>query len=612
MFNMFAVIWNVDDSRQCAAARFLAGQLLAHEPSWRRAFEASGMTILCESRNPPGHDSCLLSDGQGVVLGTLFTNVAETEVPRRVTTLGAKESETIVRSEGRALLASHWGQYVAFLLDPQTRQKYVIRDPSGRIDCLTTTYEDVRVYFSGARSFAALHWLRFTINWNYIAASLCGTLPDTRSTGLNEVARLLPGECAVIDDRVGVRTARHWSPIAFVSNSDADRDSAAAQLRMVTQRCVNAWVGVHQRIMHMLSGGLDSAIVSSCLKAAPNNPHLLCINNHYARSAEGDERPYARLVAEHFDMPLIECSASPQVDLKQLPPMPATACPTNFIQPYAIGSFINRIAASHNVTALSSGLGGDEVFGRGAPIYACADSLFRSRITVAALDFAFSAARLRHISAFRALREGVRGALARSTTSILPKPKVSPLINAAAIEPSSVRNLFAPEWLSEGARVPPGKAWQILSLSYGMRDIGLPFVSPDAPSEVDPLLSQPLIELCLGFPTELLAAGGWDRSIARRAFASELPSAITWRRDKGVVDEYLKDLVTHNLPFLRELLHDGFLVKERLVQVTNLERVLANSLNTGFGFPLELCRLASTEIWIRKWMHEQHRPAFAA
>ncbi|MGK4422636.1 asparagine synthase-related protein, partial [Klebsiella pneumoniae] len=56
---------------------------------------------------------------------------------------------------------------------------------------------------------------------------------------------------------------------------------------------------------------------------------------------------------------------------------------------------------------------------------------------------------------------------------------------------------------------------------------------------VSPLLSQPLVETCLGVPSWLWFEGGRNRVVARRAFAGDLPADVIWRRSKGTPDSFV-------------------------------------------------------------------------
>ena len=126
------------------------------------------------------------------------------------------------------------------------------------------------------------------------------------------------------------------------------------------------------------------------------------------------------------------------------------------------------------------------------------------------------------------------------------------------------------------------------------------------PEHVMPLLSQPLIELCLSIPTYELAAGGVDRALARAAFSDGLPETIVRRTRKGSIDAYLDGLLSHNLPFMREVMLDGQLVHERLLDRDRIEQALSpRPPVTGRHAGELICRHLNTEIWLQSWSRNQ-------
>ena len=76
-------------------------------------------------------------------------------------------------------------------------------------------------------------------------------------------------------------------------------------------------------------------------------------------------------------------------------------------------------------------------------------------------------------------------------------------------------------WLQDVTDLPPGKLWHILLLSASA-DFRRPVAQDDDPEPVEPLRSQPLMELCLGIPTYVMARSAGDRILVRAAFESDL------------------------------------------------------------------------------------------
>ena len=138
-----------------------------------------------------------------------------------------------------------------------------------------------------------------------------------------------------------------------------------------------------------------------------------------------------------------------------------------------------------------------------------------------------------------------------------------------------------------------------------------PYERERAPDVVNPLLSQPLIELCLRLPTYLLTHGGSGRALARRAFATELPPEILMRRSKGSIDQHLKNVLTHNLPMARELLLDGELVARGLLDRRRVEAALSGRPQAATVHVTEIHGHIAVEAWLQRWRSAAHARAAA-
>ena len=153
-------------------------------------------------------------------------------------------------------------------------------------------------------------------------------------------------------------------------------------------------------------------------------------------------------------------------------------------------------------------------------------------------------------------------------------------------------------WLLDAGRLPSGKLWHIRQICC-VPTLDAQISSADDPEWIHPLLSQPLVEACLQTPTYVLIDGGWDRSIARRAFAELLPEKTVTRRTKGGREEHAKRLVFNNIDFVRAMLLDGELMRRGLLNRPRVEEALS-ARPTDVRSPVadlgwDLC----TEAWLR-------------
>lgn len=183
-----------------------------------------------------------------------------------------------------------------------------------------------------------------------------------------------------------------------------------------------------------------------------------------------------------------------------------------------------------------------------------------------------------------------------------------PLLVPAVVKEARRSAGFLHPLLRHPRGAPSGKLWHAHQISQPF-DFYDPLGVEGEPERISPLVSQPLMELCLRIPIYVLTQGGWDRAVARRAFYDDLPTEVRNRRHKGGIEEHLRNTLEHNRGFLRELLLDGCLVREGIVDRARLAEVLsgrATRIAAGSG---ELLEYAGIEAWLRRWGARVRRAA---
>ncbi len=126
-------------------------------------------------------------------------------------------------------------------------------------------------------------------------------------TGLVGASEVGAGECWEITPDTRVKRQQYWNPVEIArSNVIENIDEAVKAVRQTTQACVWAWAHCFPRIVHLLSGELDSSIVLSCLNTAPVRPRVTCLIYFDTSSPAGDEREYARATAASTGFELVE------------------------------------------------------------------------------------------------------------------------------------------------------------------------------------------------------------------------------------------------------------------------------------------------------------------
>ena len=121
---------------------------------------------------------------------------------------------------------------------------------------------------------------------------------------------------------------------------------------------------------------------------------------------------------------------------------------------------------------------------------------------------------------------------------------------------------------------------------------------------LSPLMSQPIIETCLEIPSWEWRAGGRDRSLARRAFARDLPPAILDRRVKGTPSRFAARLLDQFREPIRERLLGGRLASHRVIDAFALEKVLRGDGPVPDLERVRILELVNAEAWIDCWLRK--------
>jgi asparagine synthase (glutamine-hydrolysing) len=598
MYRYVALIWNDGGAQSRAVAEDLQQRIRAISKDWECALEVPGFAVLHAGGRPPSSVTTLLSDHAGAVLGRLFDSSGKPVGAR----LDEHETGKILATRGAHLLDRYWGRYVAAIRDPADATVRILRDPSGTLPCFLTTYRGVTLAFSDVEDCVALRIMRFTVNWSYVAAFVPYSSLQIRDTGLNEVSELQPGEVVRID-RGTLERAQMWNPFDVAKRDPVDdHDDAVVALHRVVRQCVHAWASVHPVILHNLSGGLDSSIVLSCLSDAPSRPALACIN-YFSTGRNEDERKYARLAAKQSRVELIEQPlAFEQVALRRLFEVRRAPRPWFYMYDLEHGPLEAQLAARRGITGIFSGSGGDALFFQNRADLAVADHVFDHPFSPSLPRVALDAARVARVSMWPLLRAAFAQRFTRRRwTPLAEAGRSRSLIRREAIEAARRNTALLHPWFERANGALPGVLWKVMSMSVPPAFYDS-FDHDTMPERVVPLMSQPLIELCLRIPTYVAIAGGYDRSVARHAFAQDVPMEIIRRRAKGGVSRHNTNVVDANLELIREVLLDGLLVREGLLDRARLEVYLSRETSPAdFEYHEILHQHLCTEVWLQRW-----------
>lgn len=597
-----AIVWDEEHSRGVESARRLMECIRVALPLWKEPLRARGLFVTHADESVGGSKSYLLSRSEGVILGQLFERRQGDSHVDAPVQIDPCLSDTIVRSGGTHLMDRFWGRYVAFMVDRYRGRKLALRDPSGGVLCYSASVDGVHLFFSHVDDIYRLGCARFSTNWDQLLANFSKTELVNGKTGLNEVEEVLAGERFEIA-RSDVKRTFCWDPRKICKSKPLDDASiAASSLRGTAQRCIDAWASRYDTILHNLSGGLDSAIVLSCLAKSRARANIICLN--YSTSTHiGDERQFARLAAQKAGCELIEYQLPASTTKLEalLEDTPLLASPSLYIfgsPSYAIQA---EIARERKAQAFTSGEGGDHIFYQLKLNEIAADYLFDHRLNRHALKIVLDTARLNKTSFWAVMDDAIRFGLtrrARDPMRGLPR-QVPPFLRSDAASALPPEYALHP-WVHESSSLSPGKLAQV-SVLPGLLHRHWNYGRAAVADVVHPLFSQPLVELCLRIPSYVLTINGRDRGLARCAFADDLPQEIRFRTSKGATGNYVSRMYVENLPFLREFILDGILAKKEFMDRKRLEDTLTAETIEQVGNLRPLMKLIATEAWLRRW-----------
>ncbi|WP_072893098.1 asparagine synthase-related protein [Sphingobium sp. YR657] len=556
----------------------------------REVSQRTGLEIVSEGRTMVAFanarcTSLPLAKG-GIVLGTLFPR----EGPMRAMR-SRNGSDIALAIDGEdALLRHYWGGYVSAIVQGSSLR--IMRDPSGALPCYWAQSGAAAFLASDVELLIAAATIRPILDIAALARFLYWDgLPvgETTWTGVRE---LLPGFGMVLGS-IDPAPSPRWSPWDHVQPEPLEgSDRKAERLEGTVRRCTAAWASMHSRILVSVSGGLDSSIVVACLAAADIDASCLTM---FTQDPSGDERVYARSLCEKAGLRLTESEFTldaVDVDRALGSHLPR---PIGRAQDQAYENAHLEVACAEGANAFFTGNGGDNVFGYSQSAAAIADRALREGASLGLARTVQDVCAHVGCGPWQAMRAALR--IARRPRSYRWQP------NPTFLSPELCETLHGQfvghPWLTAPADALPGKAAHIAALLRTQMNLE-PGRSRHAPV-VNPLLSQPIVELSLAIQSWEWRAGGRDRALARDAFADALPREIVARKGKGTPDPFCAALIRHNRDRIRARLMDGRLAAMGLMDRTALETALRdNRMSRGLE-TVRLLQLINVEAWLEAW-----------
>ena len=524
-----------------------------------------------------------LQAGRLTVIGTLFDRRATSGLHR----IPEAVADQILASPA-ALIDDYWGPYLAVSRDGDGSIS-VVRDPSGALPCYVMDTEAHFLLASDLGTFEAAGTPAGGVQWDRLFEHLQAIDIRRVETCVEGISELPPGG---VSRFVGANrlTTHLWRPWPFTSPAARlDPAAAPAILRDVICTSVSALASPHRHILVGLSGGLDSSIVCAALAAGGHDFACLTMATE---DASGDERPYAKLVAEatgarllehHYDTGKIDLARSASAHLPRPSAKP-------FMQ--EIERAYAQALSAGQADAIFTGNGGDNVFcylHSAAPIVDAIRAAQSPAIILRTLRDMCAVTQCDLLTMMRAMLSSLVGRRPRSRldTSLLNRERVRGHL-AGALTP----------YMDDAPANLPGATGHV-RLLLSIQNFIEGYDRAAFPAVVPALLAQPIVETCLRIAPWDWCRGGINRAIAREAFDGLLPRPILRRVSKAGPESVTAAVFAAGRLQLREMLLGGLLREQAIIDPVALEAVLDDPSTRHSQMLYRILDIADAEAWAR-------------
>jgi asparagine synthase (glutamine-hydrolysing) len=478
------------------------------------------------------------------------------------------------------------------------------RDRLGKKPLVWTQLKDGTIAFaSELKAFHALPAFRAEPDLPALDAYLAlQYVPGTR-TGLLGVRRLEPGSILVVEGG-SVTIERYWQPTAV--HEELTDDEWLSRVRETVAAAVRKRLVADVPLGALLSGGIDSAIVVAQMAAASAEPvRTFTVGFTDARY---DERDFARAVADQYATKHEEIVLEP--DAASTLPRLAQAFDEPLGDEAALPLFLICEAARREVTVGLVGDGGDESFA-GYERYTAMGLAERVPAPVAAAG----ARLLRALPDGRSERrsQAFRAARLLEAATVPAADRYGQLMEVLTL--GERRALWSDDARGEiGALLSPGfllgapPAAGIAGLQQLDLETYLPgdlLPKSDIASMAhslelrSPLLDTRVVELGLALPDRLKRRGRDGKIGLRRAFADDLPPAVSQRGKRGFGVPLAAWFRGELRPLAREVLLDESSRRRGWFNTVALERLLDDHEAGRADNGHRLWTLVMLELWQR-------------
>ena len=428
-----------------------------------------------------------------------------------------------------------------------------------------------------------------------------GFVPGERAI-IQGISKLPPAHALEFDLASGdIRKWRYWELPGAPADAGASEEELAEELEELLARAVRRQMIADVPIGILLSGGVDSSLVTAM--AARAAPRVRTFTVAFPGHDRFDEGPHARLIADHFGTDHEELEA--EAASADLLPMLAAQFDEPIIDSSMIPTFLVTRAVRRHCTIALGGDGGDELFAGYGHHSRLAAMEPRARRVPARLRRTLSRGALRAVPDGRGSRNWIRALgvdLAREV------PLVACYFDQRARQGLLPGRAGIGRW--------PDRPWAVNGTDRGefldrvIRTDFRTYLPEDILVKVDraamrnslevraPFLDAEMLEFAWGKVPVRLKGAGDARKILPKALASKLlPAAFDRQRKQGFTIPLASWL--RQGPF-RDLFRDVLLASDSVFDRQTVGR-LFDGLDRGYRNEERLFGLAQFELWRRHY-----------
>jgi asparagine synthase (glutamine-hydrolysing) len=526
---------------------------------------------------------------KGAVAGDVF---AAADTARRDPAMLCEQLE---KGAAASCDCGYWGDYLTLTADADAICHRIQRSPFGSLPCFWM--EDDHHHILVATSVTLLEAFtsaRLRVDWHGVATFLLAPQLRNGSTCLEGVRELPAG--FTLEVGPGWTAVRpNWSPWDFACSAEplTSLDVASTVVRDAIDQAIASRCGHLGNPVLFLSGGLDSSTVAASLA---HSGHPFSALTMVTRHRSGDERTYARAVAEATGAHLTECfRATEEIDWDDRTPRRLSRPSARIFRQPSL-RLAQRLADECGADTILDGAGGDDVFCSLSSVVPLLDRMAVEGLGRGSWRTARDIALRADVDILtvlgKAFRRSLNGRVAYRW--LVVTDFLTP--DTLALADEAVRH----PWLDPPPGTLPGQAAHVALVLDALGLSEDDSLGPDMRT-LSPLVAQPVVEAALRVRSWLWFENGRNRAVIRHGLTGRLPQAVIERTGKGTPGGFVSQLVEDHRTRLREMLLGGKLVAHGVADPIAIEAALTDGATIRGDRYGHLLVLADAERWAQLW-----------